>query len=151
MRMQFLNIPATGNFRVRRRANRNGVKVTSILRFIKENSPDSREIGKSYATEIRKTDAMARRTNDPGVRERAKEKLRKIVMEKLNTRERQEVVTFSTIVHTYPYICEDTEKEVKAWIADSTVEHALFLKGIMRENTKGLKILEGRHGGRKAE
>ena len=141
MRMQFLKIPASGNFRVRRRADRNGVKVTSILRFIEENSPDSREIGKSYAKEIKKADAMAQMTKDPEVRERARQRLRRIVMERLNTREREEVVTFSTIVHTYPYISEDTEKDVKAWIADSTVEHALFLKGMMRGNTKGLKIL----------
>ena len=143
MKMRFTTIPEGGNFYLPTSLKeKNGLRIDVLIEFIKQNSPDKGEIDKPYCKEIKKTDLVARRTNDVKKREKAKTNLRRQAMNCLNTRERAEVMRYSTLLHTYPYISKATRNGEIEWIAESTRSIARATKEVKRDNKKCIRTLE---------
>jgi hypothetical protein len=143
MKMKFVKIPASGNFHFTKPLKpKNGLRIDVLIQFIRESSPSDLETSKAYCKQIKKTDYAARRSNDPSKRESAKIALRQLAMDCLNVRERAEVMRYSTLLHTYPYISKATRNGSIEWIAESTRKSALDTREIKIDNKKGMRTIE---------
>ena len=140
MKMDFAPLPAQGNFRLKgRRSWTNGLKIEILLAYIAESSPDPREKDKLYCKRIKSMDTTARNSKNEEVREKAREKLRKMAMQCLNIKGRQEVMRYSALLHTYPYLSTGAKNGAIEWVGESTIKSVEMMKEIKKRNREGIK------------
>ena len=140
MKMEFSPLPAQGNFRLKGiRSLTNGLKIEVLLAYIAESSPDPREIDKLYCKRIKSMDLTARNSKNVEIREKAKENLRKMAMKCLNIKARHEVMRYSALLHTYPYLSNGAKNGAIEWVGESTIKSVEMMKEIKKRNREGLK------------
>jgi len=140
MKMQFSPLPAQGNFRLKGiRSWTNGLKIEILLAYIAESSPDPRETEKSYCKRIKSMDLTARNSNNAEIREKARETLRTMAMKCLNNKARKEVMRYSALLHTYPYLSNGAQNGSIEWVGQSTIKSVEMIKEIKKRNREDVK------------